>query len=697
MFHNSNLIYESRALELLRKGSGDPDAVFRDGQLEAILELLSGSRRLLLVQKTGWGKSFVYFIATKLLREEGRGPALLVSPLLSLMRNQIDAANRMGVRAARVASDNTEEWEEVESKIQSNLLDILLIHPKRLNNQNFLEDILSLLSSNVSTLIIDEAHCISDWGHDFIPEYRLIQRLSHNLPKGYHLLATTATANNRVMDDLCEVLGPSLEVFRGELSRPSLFLQTIRYDHMYERLAWLADYVPKLEGTGIIYCLTVRDANLVCDWLKTRKIIAEAYTGKSDNKERESMEQKLLNNELKVLVATTALGMGYDKPDLAFVIHYQTPGSVVYYYQQVGRAGRALDNAYGILLSGEEENDINNYFINSAFPSRDEVEKIILALSDAKLGLSKPQLYSKLNIRSDRINKALELLSFESPAPIIKEGSKWMISASELKASFWERAKRLTELRKQEWAQMKKYVGLKSGHMEFLIKALDGDPKGYKCPDLTPISNELRPDTVKAAIDFMKRFNIKIPPRRMWQQRVSLPIYQFKGKIHVENQVEEGRALSVYGDSGWGNLVSKGKSDGYFSDDLLNAFVDMIYDWSPNPRPAWLTYVPSSRRKELVANFAMRVAARLEVPCVSSLRIVREYPPQKTMQNSAQQLKNLDGAFEVLSDSILRGPCYLIDDIFDSRWTFTVTGYLLKKSGAAEVFPLTLASSAPSK
>ena len=347
--------YHSRhALDLLRSGTGRPDAEFREGQEHAVRHVVEGRGRLLVVQKTGWGKSFVYFIATRLLRESGAGPALLVSPLLALMRNQIAAAERMGIHAVRITSDNREHWEDVEARLHRDEVDILLISPERLGNEHFRDEVLAEIAERVAFLVIDEAHCISDWGHDFRPHYRLIERIARTLPPNLRLLATTATANNRVMNDLRAVLGPDLEVSRGDLSRPSLLLQTIRLPRQSERLAWLAEQVPALPGHGIIYTLTVRDANQVAEWLQSRGIEAEAYTGQTGDR-REELEQALLDNRVKALVATTALGMGFDKPDLGFVIHYQSPSSVVHYYQQVGRAGRALDAAYGVLLSGEEE------------------------------------------------------------------------------------------------------------------------------------------------------------------------------------------------------------------------------------------------------------------------------------------------------------------------------------------------------
>ena len=338
-----------RALELLKTGTGCPDATFREEQETAIQHIVDGKGRLLVVQKTGWGKSFVYFIATKLLREGGRGSVLLISPLLALMRNQIQAAERMGVQAEAFNSENSDDWPRILERIGSGDVDILLFHPKQLASERFKNQVLAPIAGQVSLLVIDEAHCVSDWGHDFVPEYRIIQRLVSSLPGNIRLLATTATANNRVMDDLKAVLGPNLNVLRGDLNRPSLTLQAIRLPGQAERLAWLAGQLACLQGHGIIYTLTVRDANQVAVWLKTRGFEVEAYTGDTGER-RAELEQALLDNQVKALVATTALGMGYDKPDLAFVIHYQTPGSVVAYYQQVGRAGRALDAAYGVLL-----------------------------------------------------------------------------------------------------------------------------------------------------------------------------------------------------------------------------------------------------------------------------------------------------------------------------------------------------------
>ncbi len=330
----------------------------------------------------------------------------------------------MGVRAFSINSENQEDWASVERAVRANQVDILLISPERFANERFRQQVLSTVASAISLLVIDEAHCISDWGHDFRPHYRLLQRIVRTLPPNLRLLATTATANNRVMDDLSLVLGPHLTIMRGDLNRPSLILQTIQLPDQVSRLAWLAEHVPLLPGSGIIYTLTVRDAVQVAEWLKSQGLNVESYTSET-GESRPQLEQALLDNRVKALVATTALGMGFDKSDLAFVIHYQTPASVVGYYQQVGRAGRAIDSAYGILLSGEEDKDITEYFIESAFPTREEAQAVLKAMKIAGRALSINELMERVNLSKGRIQKTIDLLSLESPPPVTRVTTKW--------------------------------------------------------------------------------------------------------------------------------------------------------------------------------------------------------------------------------------------------------------------------------
>src|SRR6266446_5388831 len=600
----------NRAIELLKLGSGLSNAYFREGQEEAIRHVVEGHGRLLVVQKTGWGKSFVYFIATKLLREAGEGPTLLISPLLALMRNQIAAAERMGLRAVTINSDNRDDWAAVEKAIQRDEVDILLISPERLANERFRTEVLAGIATRIALLVIDEAHCISDWGHDFRPHYRLLERIVRTLPPNLRLLATTATANNRVMDDLRAVLGPSLDVSRGDLNRPSIALQTIRLPSQAERLAWLAERVPALPGHGIIYTLTVRDAEQVAVWLQARGLNVASYTGKT-GAGRAELEQDLLENRVKALVATTALGMGFDKPDLAFVIHYQTPGSVVAYYQQVGRAGRALDAAYGLLLSGEEETDITDYFIESAFPTRAEVRSVLEALEAESAGLSVPALMARVNLSKGRIEKTIALLSLESPAPIAKQGSKWQLTAATLSEAFWERAERLTELRRLEQREMQEYVSLTAGHMTFLIRALDGEPGEIHPPTLPVLPPTADPALVREAAAFLRRTSLPIEPRKQWPLG-GMPRYGTTGRITPSHQARPGKALCVWGDAGWGGVVRQGKyHDHHFADELVGVCAALVREWNPQPAPVWVTCIPSRGHPELVPDFARRLAALL--------------------------------------------------------------------------------------
>lgn len=683
---------EQRALELLRVGSGNPDAQFRDDQLEAIRYVVEGRGRLLVVQKTGWGKSFVYFIATKMLRDEGGGAVLLISPLLALMRNQIAAAERMGLRAATINSDNQDSWVAVEDAIGRNEVDILLISPERLANERFNTQVLAGIADRVSLLVVDEAHCISDWGHDFRPHYRLLERIVRTLPRNLRLLATTATANNRVLDDLALVLGPDLEIMRGDLNRPSLVLQTMRLPSQAERLAWLAEVVPSLFGHGIIYTLTVRDAVQVTEWLRSRGLNVEAYTGDTGER-RAELEQVLLDNGLKALVATTALGMGFDKPDLSFVIHYQTPGSVVAYYQQVGRAGRALDAAYGVLLSGEEETDITNYFIESAFPTHDEVEAILSALETEPEGLSVPALLGRVNISKGRIDKTIALLSLESPAPIAKQGARWQLTAASLGNAFWERAERLTALRYEEQREMQEYVDLADGHMAYLIRALDGTDDPSSAVTLPALLTKPSPDVVEEAVRYLRRTSLPIKPRRQWPPVGGMPRYGETGRIPPDRQAQPGKVLCVWGDAGWGGLVRQGKyHDGRFSDDLVAACIKMIREWNPQPAPEWVTSVPSLRHPDLLPDLAQRIASALGLPYRVALAKTDGRPEQKTMANSTQQARNIDGSLAIADGSaILPSPVLLVDDMVDSRWTLAVSAWLLRRAGSGEVWPLALA------
>jgi ATP-dependent DNA helicase RecQ len=687
-----NIRPKQHAHELLRTMLGT-QAEFRPGQWEAIETVAIQKKRALVVQRTGWGKSFVYFLATKLLREQGAGPTLLISPLLSLMRNQIEMAIRIGIRAHTIHSANREEWDSVEAALKENTCDILLISPERLNNLRFLESILPSMAGRIGLFVVDEAHCISDWGHDFRPDYRRIVRILNMLPKSAPVLGTTATANNRVVADVQAQLGDDLLVLRGTLTRDSLRLQTITLANQSERLAWLVENLPKLPDSGIIYCLTVPDTERVTGWLKKKGFSAEAYHAGDDKAlDRPALEQAFLKNEVKILVATVALGMGFDKPDIGYVIHFQRPGSVVAYYQQVGRAGRAVDRAYGILLSGVEDDEIQDYFITSAFPSV-EIMKQILAVLDKTEALPINDILARVNVSRSMLDKALKLLEVDGAIGITFENRRTICFRT---PNPWfpdiERVEHVTNQRRVEQAQIQSYMVHKGCLMEFLQRALDDtqpQPCG-RCANCrgkglpATVSNEL----VTEAEIYLRGAIIPIEPRHM------LPAGIFpdhKRKIPTELLNETGRSLCYYGDAGWGTLVRAGKYEqNHFPDELVETAAHLINEWKPEPFPAWMTAIPSHRHPTLVHCFAERLSTRLGIPFKPVLVRIFDAPQQKTMQNSSMQANNVINTLNI-SGEISPAPVLLVDDILDSGWTLTIAGWLLRTHGSGPVYPFTLA------
>lgn len=686
---------------LLQAALANPAVDFRDGQWEAIDAVVNHRRKLLVVQRTGWGKSSVYFISTKIFRDRGMGPTIIVSPLLALMRNQIESAKRLGIRAETMNSTNTADWRAVTQRILNNQIDCLLISPERLANDSFIETVLQPISDKIALMVIDEAHCISDWGHDFRPDYRRIVSILRQLPSNTPVLGTTATANNRVVEDIQSQLG-DIQIHRGTLIRESLALQTMELPDQASRLAWLAQVIPTLPGTGIVYALTVRDAEQVSRWLSDNGINAKAYYGSVESDEfedsnsyRQHLEDQLLNNQLKVLVATTALGMGYDKPDLSFVIHYQAPGSIVGYYQQVGRAGRGIEHAVGVLLSGKEDEDIHEFFRESAFPSEAHVNEILDVLESSD-GLTLREIEEQTNLRHGQIEKVLKLLSVESPAPIIKIGSQWLRTPTDYKMDH-ARIKHLTEQRTQEWLEVKSYLMEPGCKMAFLRRALDDfdlTPCGKctTCIGRAVINQSIDSSLTHSAGVFLRHAEIAITPKAQVAANAFLK-YGFKGNLPLSLRAQEGRVLSRWGDAGWGRMVAKNKQIGRFSDELVESMAEMVQQrWQPSPAPQWVCCVPSRKHPDLVPDFARRLAVRLGLPFMDAVSKVRDNQPQKAQQNRFHQCRNLDGVFKV--DQIHQDlPVLLVDDIVDSGWTFCVIAALLQQAGSGKVYPLALASS----
>lgn len=684
---------KERALQLLRRAVGNPRTQFRPGQWEAIQALVERREQLLVVQRTGWGKSIVYFIAAKLLRDQGAGCALLISPLLALMRNQIAAAERIGVRAETVNSTNPGEWPDVKARLIGGRIDVLLVSPERLANEEFMTGFLLPVAPRIGLFVVDEAHCISDWGHDFRPDYRRIVRILQALPRNMPVLATTATANDRVVGDISAQLGPQLKIVRGPLLRESLRLENLRIPSQAARLAWMADRVPRLPGSGIVYTLTKRDSENVAAWLNQRGIDARAYH--SDVENRPELEDMLLRNDVKALVATVALGMGFDKPDLGFVIHFQRPGSVVHYYQQVGRAGRAIDCAYGVLLSGREDDEIAEYFIRTAFPSPEEVGEVLRALEAAHAPLKMSELQRLVNIRFGKLKAVLKFLEVESPSPVAREDSAYVRTPVNWVMPV-DRIERITDLRHREQDRMKAYMMAEGCLMQFLAEELS-DPDSARCGKCANccgdgLGAQYARASAEDAARFLERLSLPIDLKKQWPQGATFEGQ--RGRIAEELRAREGRALCKWGDAGFGDLVREGKRAGQFPDRLVEATAELIEGrWSPQPRPEWITGVPSHRHAMLVPDFAKRLADRLRLPFVEAIRKTRATELQKTRQNSFQQARNLENVFEVEESVVRRGPVLLVDDMVDSRWTLTVLAWKLLTAGAGPVFPFALADS----
>ena len=687
-------VTDDRAAALLRRLAGR-DARFREHQLEAIRDLVDERARVLCVQRTGWGKSAVYFIATALLREEGAGPALIVSPLLALMRNQIAAAGRLGIRAHTINSTNRDEWDDVRALIAADAVDLLLISPERLNNPGFRDELLPLFAERLGLVVVDEAHCISDWGHDFRPDYRRIEEMLDRLPVGVAVLGTTATANHRVVGDVREQLGRGAPVrtYRGPLGRSSLRFEVVELPRQADRLAWLAEWLPRLPGSGIVYTLTKRDAELVAEWLAGRGIAAEAYSGEVDSERRIVVEDRLLRNEVKAVVATSALGMGYDKPDLGFVVHYQAPGSVVAYYQQVGRAGRAVEHADVVLLRGAEDRRIQDFFIAQAFPRRELVDRVLACLHEAgEDGASVARLTAEVNLGRGRIEAMLKVLDVEGA--VARAGSRWTVRADGQWRYDAERYAHITALRRREQEAMAAFGADGRCLMRALQEELDdpGPEDCGRCAVCTAPRFDGGPDpaAVREATLLLRSRPLVLEVKKMAPGEDGT-----MRKLGDDVRAEEGRALARLGDGGWDPAVREGLRGGRFGEELVEAAAALMREW--RPPVAWVTAVPARRLTadgappDVVSDFARRLAGAAGLPFVPLLQRAADRPPQREMENSVQQVANVRGAFS-LTAAPPPGPGLLVDDVRFSGWTLAMVAGQLRRRGAAAVYPLALST-----
>jgi ATP-dependent DNA helicase RecQ len=663
--------------------TGRADAEFHPDQREAIEALVSGRERVLLVERTGWGKSAVYFLATQLLRRRGLGPTLLISPLLALIRNQIEAAARLGLRTFTVNSSSATTVKELAAALATDEVDLVLVSPERLANPEFADKVMPLVGRRPGLMVIDEAHCISDWGHDFRPDYRRLSQVISGLGQGIPVLACTATANDRVVADVADQLGVVGYVIRGPLGRGGLGLHVVDLPAAAQRLAWLHQTLPLLEGTGIVYCLTVRDVERVATWLQLHGHDVLPYTGGTESNDRLDAEGRLQRNEVKAVVATSALGMGYDKPDLAFVVHFQSPGSPVAYYQQVGRAGRQLDESVGVLLRGAEDGDIQDWFITTAFPDAQDVDAVLSVFTSAAGPVTFGRVLERVNMKRGDVELVLKQLTVEG---VLRRLSGQTYERT-LKPWTYptQRVQAVTADRRLEQDQMMIYATGGMCRMAFLTTVLD-DPDPQPCGVCDLCSGEtyvvaLDDSLVAEAERFLRRGYVVIEPRKR----------KLNHALRDEHQLEHGRALCRWNDPGWGRLVADGKHEGHFEDRLIRALVEMVVEWAPAPAPTWVTFVPSLRHPRLVPELASRFAEMVRLPLVPLVEKVRETDPQKGQRNSPHQEMNVSGAFALVG-APLGEPLFLVDDMVDSRWTLAEIGTLLREAGSGPVYPLALGS-----
>jgi ATP-dependent DNA helicase RecQ len=688
-------------LDALRTLTGRQDAAFRDDQRNAV-EALVERQRVLVVQRTGWGKSAVYFLATHLLRADGMGPTLLISPLLALMRNQIEAASRLGLRCMTVNSSSKTTVDELADALNTDSLDLILVSPERLANPEFAAKVMPMLEARPGMMVIDEVHCISDWGHDFRPDYRRIGRMLDEYGRAagtaVPILGCTATANSRVVDDVAEQLGAELTTFRGALGRSGLGLGVVELPAQPERLVWLAEHIESIPGSGIIYCLTIRDTLAVADWLQSRGIDVAAYSGATEADQREELERRLRDNDLKALVATSALGMGYDKPDLGFVVHFQMPGSPIAYYQQVGRAGRALDASAAILLVGQEDRRIQDHFIERAFPDPAQVDEVLAVVDAAGGPIGLRDITAEVNIKWGDLEAILKQLDVEGVVRRIKGQSYERTDAVWVYPT--ERVDGVTQARRFEQQLMLDYAETSGCRMQFLTELLD-DPAEEPCGICDNCRRVGRLAAGASAIDALTDSGVFSPfePDASDLERAARflrtrPIVLAPKKMGVAKgeRSETGLALAVWGDDGWGREIERGKyRDRSFSDDLVAALSDLVEAWGPPVRPAWVTAVPSERSGELVPDVAERLAAKIGLPFHRAVIRTADRPPQEEMANSSHQRSNVEGAFSTTTD-VPSGPVLLVDDLIDSGWTLTEVGQILRRAGSGPVLPIALAT-----
>jgi len=672
-----------------------PHATPRPDQVEAVCGLLVDGRRTLVVQRTGWGKSAVYWIAAKAVREAGGGLVLVVSPLLALMRNQVESAKAAGLRAGTLNSSNIDAWQQIERDVLTNRLDILFVSPERLANPRFAREVFAVINDRLGLLVIDEAHCISSWGHDFRPDYQRIAGLLMANPT-LPVLCTTATANKRVTTDVAKQLGDDTFVLRGQLARDSLHLSVITDLASAQHYAWVAEALRTLPGSGIVYTLTVEKVKRLAEFLNAQGHNVAAYYGEVPTEERLRIEDALMRNEIKAVVATSALGMGYDKPDLAFCLHVGCPGSPIDYYQQVGRAGRALDRATVALVTDQKaDRRIWEWFATSNVPKQAEVDAIIRFLRKQGGEAKVTAIAAAAAVSRPRAELLLKILAVDGAVERLDDGwraldSQWVFDASRYEA--------LVLARRAEANRMAEYASASRCLETQLRMALDDDvDPTFACGRCSVCTGELphglssRPDkaNIVTAQRFLRGVDHPIEPRKRWAPGLVVPGLEMRNSTITQVSLE-GRALAYGDDAAWSEAIDPLRFDGELSDELREGVREMLGRWRlmQTAPPTVVVPVPSSRRPKLVASIAECVARELSVPVVDALHV---QPPAGSRGSATARPHEVAERITMKSGARLADErVLLVDDTTLTRWTLTIAGALLRNAGAKSVAPLVL-------
>jgi ATP-dependent DNA helicase RecQ len=669
------------------------DARLRDDQTSAVAALCQDGARVLVVQATGWGKSAVYWAATAIRRAEGYGPTLVVSPLLSLMRDQVAAAARAGLRAATLNSSNIETWQSTEAALLAGEVDVLLVSPERLANPGFGARVLDSLAGRLGLLVIDEAHAVSDWGHDFRPDYRRVSDVLRRLNPSTPVLATTATANARVTEDVAAQLGESTLVLRGALARASLELSVVSRLSPLERYAWVVDHLPRLAGSGIVYTLTVADAERLTGAAREvhgDAVPVAAYTGQLESSRREELEDALRRNELKALVATSALGMGYDKPDLGFVVHVGAPPSPVSYYQQVGRAGRAISHAHAVLLPSDSDSGVWEYFATATIPVPEQVERALAVLSHTEpLGVA--AIEAESGVRRGRVELLLKQLAVDGVVERVERG--WV--ATGLAWSFDSaHYDGVVSVRRREADIMRAYIRGERCLMQLLQESLD-DPSAGPCGRCSvcraALPNDLAAapsaETVRAVTHLLRGQVHLLEPRKMWPGGA----FGSRGKVAATELAEIGRSLVFADAPEWRDTVARiFARDAAAPDEVRQACVRLLSEWRATwaARPEVVVDLPSAGFPRLTADVADHLAevgrlGRASMVVGTPLADSRELSSAEEAVHWRECLDPASVAPAVAGRAVL-----LVVDATSSLWPITVAAALLRRADASVVLPL---------